>query len=201
MEERIAGKKAGIRISFVSSSRSSFSLFLSPPILETNSEFLKVETFALAGAQLLKLSITGPPTPSPSSSLLLTRGRHRYKTAFASLSNPRSYSLSLSLSLSFPSYTLCHLSSPFVSARHAYVYTRPVVHRYPVYGSRIPARGLTTNPPPTVSSHYHHPTNSFSSLSRHIFPPLCFELEESSSMGRRRGRVASSTTYQKRGTR
>lgn len=71
MEERIAGKKAGIRISFVSSSRSSFSLFLSPPILETNSEFLKVETFALAGAQLLKLSITGPPTPSPSSSLLL----------------------------------------------------------------------------------------------------------------------------------
>lgn len=65
------GKKQGIRISFVSSSRSSFSLFLSPPILETNSEFLKVETFALAGAQLLKLSITGPPTPSPSSSLLL----------------------------------------------------------------------------------------------------------------------------------
>lgn len=90
------GKKQGIRISFVSSSRSSFSLFLSPPILETNSEFLKVETFALAGAQLLKLSITGPPMPSPSSSLLLTRGRHRYKTAFASLSNPRSYSLSLS---------------------------------------------------------------------------------------------------------
>lgn len=88
------GEKTGIRISFVSSSRSSFSLFLSPPILETNSEFLKVETFALAGAQLLKLSITGPPTPSPSSSLLLTRGRHRYKTAFASLSNPRSYSLS-----------------------------------------------------------------------------------------------------------
>lgn len=77
--------------------------------------------------------------------LLSSFGRHRYKTAFASLSNPRSYSLSLSLS--FPSYTLCHLSSPFVSARHAYVYTRPVVHRYPVYGSRISARGLTTTTP------------------------------------------------------
>lgn len=82
-------------------------------------EFLKVETFALAGAQLLKLSITGPPSPSlsiSSFSLLSTRGRHRYKTAFASLSNSRSYS-PFSLPLSSPSYILRHLSPFFVSTR------------------------------------------------------------------------------------
>lgn len=76
-------------------------------------EFLKVETFALAGAQLLKLSITGPPSPSlsiSSFSPLSTRERHRYKTAFASLSNSRSYSpFSLSLLLLI-FYAIFHLS-------------------------------------------------------------------------------------------
>lgn len=113
---------------------SSFSIFFlsfvqSPSPLPTKRtprrEFLKVETFALAGAQLLKLSITGPPSPSlsiSSFSPLSTRGRHRYKTAFASLSNSRSYS-PFSLPLSSPSYILRHLSPSFVSTPHAYVYT------------------------------------------------------------------------------
>lgn len=100
---------------------SSFSIFFlsfvqSPSPLPTKRtprrEFLKVETFALAGAQLLKLSITGPPSPSlsiSSFSPLSTRGRHRYKTAFASLSNSRSYSpFSLSLLLLI-FYAIFHL--------------------------------------------------------------------------------------------
>lgn len=100
---------------------SSFSIFFlsfvqSPSPLSTKRtprrEFLKVETFALAGAQLLKLSITGPPSPSlsiSSFSPLSTRGRHRYKTAFASLSNSRSYSpFSLSLLLLI-FYAIFHL--------------------------------------------------------------------------------------------
>lgn len=140
MEERIWRKKQGFESgislfhllappSFLPFS--SFSIFLlsfvqSPSPLPTKRtprrEFLKVETFALAGAQLLKLSITGPPSPSlsiSSFSPLSTRARHRYKTAFASLSNSRSYSLfSLPLSLFFlyftPSFTFLCLHAPRV---------------------------------------------------------------------------------------